>query len=390
MTRILTFSSLYPNAAQPRHGLFVEQRLRHLVASGEVSAQVIAPVPWFPFRSARFGIYARYAAVPRTEQRHGIDIVHPRYPVIPKVGMNVAPALMARYTEAAVRSAISDAPDTAVIDAHYFYPDGVAAARLGQRLGKPVVITARGSDINVIATYASPRRQILAAASAAAAIVTVCAALRDRLIELGADGDRITVLRNGVDHKLFYPVARATARAATGIDGPTLLSVGNLVELKGHHLVIEALKQLPLHRLVIVGDGPERDRLQQLARRLGVDSRVRFAGSVDQPALRNFYSAANMLVLASSREGMANVLLESLACGTPAVATAVSGTPEVIADPAAGRLIRQRNADAIAAAVKSLSDAPPERAATVAYARRFGWDETTRGQVNLFRSIGAR
>lgn len=387
MIRILTFSSLYPSAAQPRHGLFVEQRLRQLVGSGEVSASVIAPVPWFPLRGERYGRYGRYAATPRHEVRHGIPISHPRYPVVPRIGMNVAPLLMRRFCAADVRHAFAARPAPVLIDAHYFYPDGVAAAALARRLDVPCVITARGSDINLIADYPLPRRRILAAARDAAGIVTVSAALRERLVELGAPAERIVVLRNGVDPELFFPLDREQARAATGIDKPTLLSVGNLVELKGHHLVIEALTRLPRHDLVIVGDGPERAALERHAREHDVAERVRFTGSIDQARLREFYSAADLLVLASSREGMANVLLESLACGTPVVAVAVGGNPEVVAAPEAGLLVDERSPGAIAGAVEALSIARPALERTLAYARRFSWEATTAGQVELFRTI---
>jgi len=89
--RILTFTTLFPSAAQPQHGVFVENRLRHLVGSGRVEARVVAPVPWFPFEDARFGSYAKWARTPAHEERHGLAIEHPRYALLPKVGMSWAP-----------------------------------------------------------------------------------------------------------------------------------------------------------------------------------------------------------------------------------------------------------------------------------------------------------
>ena len=89
--KILTFSTLFPNAEKPGHGIFVETRLRHLVASGKVEARVLAPVPWFPFKHPRFGSYSAFARAPRVETRSGLQVQHPRYPVLPKVGMNLAP-----------------------------------------------------------------------------------------------------------------------------------------------------------------------------------------------------------------------------------------------------------------------------------------------------------
>ena len=391
MIRLLTFTSLYPNAEVPRHGIFVETRLRHLLASGQVESRVVAPVPWFPSQSDRFGEYARYARIPAQDRRHDITIDHPRYPVIPKIGMSLSPMLMALAVLPRLRAIIADGYDFDAIDAHYFYPDGVAAVWLGRQLGKPVVITARGSDLNVLPQYRLPRRMIRWAAQNATGMITVCQALKDVLIELGAPENGIRVLRNGIDLSRFYPPAdRQALRQQLGLSRTTLLSVGHLVEAKGHHLVIEALRELPDAELLIAGDGDQEQRLRRQAIELGLAERVRFLGTLPQEALRDYYGAADALVLASSREGWANVLLEAMACGTPVLATAVGGTPEVVTAPEAGRLIDERSAAAITRAAKSLFAHAPRREQTRHYAEGFSWQETTEGQLALYRDILAQ
>ncbi len=385
--KIVTFTTLYPNAVKPGHGIFVETRLRQLVASGRVQARVVAPVPWFPLQHPRFGQYANFARVPQSEQRHGLQVQHPRYLQLPKVGMNVAPFLLAQSGKKALGRMLDEGYDFDLIDAHYFYPDGVAAAMLGKYFNKPVSITARGSDISLLPQYPVPRRLIRWAAARADGLVTVCRALKDELVQLGVDEQRIVPLRNGIDLHLFQPGDRAQQRAALGLDGYTLLCVGHLVPLKGQHLVIEALASLPDVTLLIAGDGVERKRLEQLAADLGVASRVRFLGAVPQPALPAIYGAADAMVLASSREGWANVLLEAMACGTPAIASRVWGTPEVVAAPQAGLLMQERSAAGVVQAVQALRAAAPERAATRRYAEQFSWDATTAGQLQLFDSI---
>ncbi|NWG32045.1 MAG: glycosyltransferase family 4 protein [Rhodocyclaceae bacterium] len=389
--RTLLFSTLYPSSVRPSHGIFVETRLRHLLTSGQIETRVVAPVPWFPFAHPRFGEYAKHAAVPAHEVRNGIDVAHPRYLLLPKIGMNWAPASLARTGLAAARQLIAEGFDFDLIDAHYFYPDGVAATMIGQALGKPVVITARGTDINLIPQYEKPRRMILQAAKDCAAMITVCQALKDALVELGAPPEKITVLRNGVDLELFRPEDKAEARAAFGMgDRFAIASVGHLIERKGHHLVIEALAQIPDARLYIAGSGEEEIRLRALAARLGVTDRVRFFGAMPQAKLRTLYSAVDCLVLASSREGWANVLLEAMACGTPVVASNVWGTPEVVAAPEAGLLMDERSAGGIVRAVAHLRDALPTRSATRAYAEQFGWQPTNDGQLALFRQVLGR
>jgi glycosyltransferase involved in cell wall biosynthesis len=165
--------------------------------------------------------------------------------------------------------------------------------------------------------------------------------------------------------------------------------VGSLIERKGHDLVIEALRGRPGWRLLIAGSGPLRAELLALARRTGVADRVRFLGEVPHARLPNLYAAADVLVLASSREGWANVLLEAMACGTPAVATDVNGTCEVLASAAAGRLIRTRTAEAVAEAVSAIEAAPPRRSATRRYAEQFDWQAVGRANRALLAAAGA-
>src|SRR5574337_2208257 len=346
--RLLVFTSLCPNAAQPRHGVFVEERLRHLVASGRIAATVVAPVPWFPFRSPMFGAYARFAAVPKREERYGIRILHPRYPVIPKLGMGIAPFLMFRALLPVLRNLQSNRTDFDLIDAHYFYPDGVAAARLGAAIGKPVVITARGTDVTWIPRYRRPRRQIQWAAERAAAIVTVSQALKDRVEDLGVIPEKITVLRNGVDLDRFGLRDRTAIRARLNLTGPVWLAVGHLIERKGVHITLAALQNAPDVTLLIAGDGPEGDALVQLANRLKINDRVRFLGAIGHRDLCDYYNAADAMVLASSREGMPNVVLEALACGTPVVAAPFDGVTELLSAPEAGEVAVERTGQAIA------------------------------------------
>ncbi len=386
--RLLTFSTLYPNDQRPNHGVFVENRLRHLVASGEVTSSVVAPVPWFPSSAALFGAWAAHARTTQRETRHGLGVDHPRYPVIPKLGMSLAPWLLYRATLPGIRRrcAAEGRPDA--IDAHYVYPDGVAATWLGSRLGLPVVITARGTDVSLIPRYAIPRRLIQGAIRDAAALIAVSGALKAALVELGAPPDKVTVLRNGVDTTLFHPPRdRAATRTALGLTGPTLISVGLLIERKGHHRVIEAMSSLPGFTLLIVGEGPERPRLAAMINRLGLADRVRLLGPRPHAELPTLYGAADVLVLASSREGWANVLLESMACGTPVVASNIWGNPEVVQSSAAGLVTENNTAEGIISAIRRLFAASPDRAATRAYAERFSWEETTAGQIALFRRI---
>jgi glycosyltransferase involved in cell wall biosynthesis len=391
--RILLFSSLFPSSVRPIHGIFVETRLLELVNSGQVLAKVIAPVPWFPFKGQCFGDYGLFAATPKFEQRNGLDVHHPRYFLPPKVGMNLAPHTMAMAALPRIQSLIKQGFDFDLIDAHYYYPDGVAAGIVARKLGKPFVVTARGTDLNLIPDYAYPRQLILQTAAAASASIGVCQALMDRLQALGADSARLHTLRNGVNLERFKPESRSVARQQLGLPAQAklLLSVGHLVERKGHHIAIGALPLLPTDvHLVIVGAGAERAVLERQSLNLGVSDRVQFAGVVPQTDLKWWYSAADALSLCSSREGWANVLLEAMACGTPVIATNIWGTPEVVSTPHAGVLMASRSAQGLADAWGQLFLNYHSRESTRAHAETFSWDATTQGQLHLFQNILAR
>jgi len=388
MIKTLLFSTLYPSSARPIHGIFVETRLRELLKTGEVETKVVAPVPWFPFSGERWGEYGRLAATPHFEQRNGVDVHHPRYFLPPKIGMNIAPHTLALGALPTIEKLMRDGFDFDLIDAHYYYPDGVAATLLSKWLSKPFVVTARGSDINQIARYGIPKTLIRWSAHRAAASIAVSRALSDAMAELGIAREKLSVFRNGVDLEKFYPVSKTEARKKLDWpDDPTLISVGNLVENKGHHIAMESLTLLPGYRLAIIGDGPERLRLQLLGQRLGVSNRVIFIGRVAQRNLSAYYSAADVLILASSREGWPNVLLEAMACGTPVIASNVGGVPEIITRPVAGRMMAALTPHALVDACNDLFAKYPDSTSVRSYAEEFGWDATTRAQLDLFKEI---
>jgi teichuronic acid biosynthesis glycosyltransferase TuaC len=388
--KILAISNLFPNPVQPRNGVFTEHRLRALAAAPEIEeVRVISPIPAFPLPGLSFGPYAALNAVPAEDVRHGLKVSYPRYVNIPKIGMHLQPGLMAAALMAVVRRMIAGGFDPDVIDAFYFYPDGVAAAKIARALGKKLVITAYGNDLSLI-PVGSPRaaRRIREAADQADACTAVCKALADAPVDLGGDASKTRVVLHGVDVDLFRPPEdRAALRARLGLDGPALFTAGHLIERKGMHFAVGALPPLPGATLVIAGDGPEDAALRAQAASLGVADRVRFLGHVDPAQLRDWYGAADAFVLMSSREGIANVMMESMACGTPVLATAVWGAPEVINRPEAGRLVMERTSEALAREAQALFAAPPDRAATARYGGSFTWAQTTRDHLDVYRTF---
>jgi glycosyltransferase involved in cell wall biosynthesis len=389
--RVLTFSSLFPSEVRPRHGIFVETRLLNLLRDCAVDARVIAPVPWFPLRAPMFGRYAQFAATPRRAVRNGLHVSHPRYWMLPKVGPRFQPDAMAHAAWGDVMALVRSGWMPDLIDAHYFYPDGVAAAALARRLDVPFVITARGSDVNLLGRQPGPAARMRDAARQAAKVITVSTRLKESVVAMGVDPGRVVVLRNGVDLDVFAPGDRAAARRGLALeDRPTLACVGNLVPEKGLELALHALARLEEAQLVLVGDGPSRRDLSELAAQLGIASRVRFVPTVAQRELRHLYAAADALLLTSTREGWPNVLLESLACGTPVVAVDVGAVREIVTAPVAGRVVQERDPALLAQAVRELLQSPPGREAVRGHAAGLGWGEVSRGQYEVFTEAVAR
>ena len=387
MINLMTFTTLYPNVVEPEHGIFVENRLRFLLASQEVKSRVVAPVAYFPFTGKVFGRYGTLASVPRQERRHGVVVDHPRFLSLPNIGTAWTPRLLYLSVRHQVRKLLRSNPEIRLIDAHYFYPDGVAASYLAREFDLPFAITARGTDVNLFTTMAQPRRLITEAASRAAKVITVSRALKERLVNIGIAADAIIVLRNGVDLNRFRPIASNKVGGSQARSRNRIASVGHLVSPKGHDLVIEALTRIPGAELTIVGQGPDLARLRALARDRDVAERVTFLPRIAHAEMVAFYNSVDLTVLASAREGFANVLVESLACGTPVVASAVGGAVEIVGSPSIGTLVAEREPQAMADAINRQLMNLPDRSTVRSYAEKFSWDKTTAGQVALFKEI---
>jgi teichuronic acid biosynthesis glycosyltransferase TuaC len=368
MLRVLTLATLFPNGLKPNLGLFVERQTHALAARDGIAVEVVAPVGLPVWPLSLHPHYAPLRALPRRETWNGLIVHRPRYRVWPKLGAagngrRMADALLPVLREIRARFPFD------VIDAEFFWPDGPAAMRLALALGLPFSIKARGSDIHIWGARPGISEQIVAAGRAAGGLLAVSGALKADMAALGLPEDGIRVHHTGIDLDLFRPADRRAAKAALGVAGPLLVAAGALLERKGQDLAIAALKLLPGATLLLAGDGPDRARLEGLAK--GAD--VRFLGNRPHAELPALLAAADVMVLPTVSEGLANVWIEALACGTPVVTSDVGGASEAIDRPAAGRLV-PRDPEAIAAAVRELLAAPPDQAAVREGALRFSWD----------------
>jgi teichuronic acid biosynthesis glycosyltransferase TuaC len=375
--RVLVLSSTFPNSTQPNRGVFVRERVARLARRCDVV--VVAPIPWFPLNR---WIRSDRAGAARADDQGGLTVYHPRFFSLPRYGKFLdgffyAVSLVPFLVRLRRRFAFE------VIDAHFAFPDGVAATLIGRLFHCPVVITLRGS-IARLSTYRLHRPQIRWALRRAARVTAVADYLRRIAIGIGVPGEGVRVIPNGVDLGSFAPRDRAEARRACDLpaDRPVLLTVAAVYAWKGQHMVVEALPGLlgrfpRLLYVMVGGTRPEEtDYVAALRRRvteLGLEDHVRFAGQKPHAELGRWFNAANVSVLATRSEGCPNVLLESLACGVPVVSTEVGGVPEIVRSGVDGILAPYGDLDALRAALQTALERHWDRDALVRRAREFDW-----------------
>ncbi|MBL8207933.1 MAG: glycosyltransferase [Blastocatellia bacterium] len=358
--KILTFTKLYPNAQMPLHGIFVARRVIALAKECGHQIEVIAPIPYYPPFLPGIGEWNQLKQVPSIEEQNTVRVYHPRYFNPPKIGMAKYGQWMAQGSQATMTRLLRNGFSFDVIDAHFVYPDGYAAIKLGQKLQRPVVITARGSDITRNKHFPQIRPLLSEVMRSATQLIAVSEELRDNFIELGAAPEKIHVIPNGIEIEAFYPTLQADARKRLGLslEERWLVSVGRLDRNKGQWLILEALKKIGLEalrqrriRLALIGQGEDREHLASISRSAGFDDIVHFAGQLPPEEICTWYNAANAKILASSREGSPNVVLEALACGTPVIASRAGRNALVIEEETNGLLFPIEDAQALKLAI---------------------------------------
>lgn len=382
--RVLFFSSIFPRSWNVTLGIYCLHVCRALVDLGH-EARVVSPKGWLEPRERdprpAYGL-------------DGISTEYPTYAYPPRVLQSRYDRFMALSSRAALKRVLDQFRPDAVLS-YWAHPDGAVAARFARAAGIPSGVIVGGSDVLVLARDPGRRqRAVIDALHANSAVITVGRDLARAVRALGVPSHKVHVVYQGVDKDLFAPGSAVEARKRLGITphGRMLVAVGSLLPVKGIDVLLDAVAAVAKKRdvsLYLVGDGKSRAALEAQAERLGLkDGVVHFAGKVDQRALPDWYRAADLTVLASRSEGVPNVLRESLACGTPFVATQVGGVAE-IAEGTDCPLVPPENVAALAAAIEGSLAARGERGVPDQDAKRVAlpglmtWKESTQQIVDL-------
>ena len=341
--KVLVVSRLYPRPSDTVLGIFVEEEVKEL--SKHCQIKVASPTPWFPPLKLFKRWYA-YSRIPIHEIRDGIEVFRPRALVLPRnllfpsLGFSFYLSLRRFAAELAMAFPFD------LLHAHTVYPDGFAAVLLGKALKRPVVITIHGGDVTVYFKRLLGRRLGLWALSNSDRVIAVSDALRREVVEeYGANGEKITVIANGVDVTKFAPLPRAEASDSLklGGDASRILYVGGIQRSKGIDYLLKAAARLAgtsprAIEVLLVGDGDYMGAAKLLADELGIADSTTFAGQRPHAEIPFWMNACDVLVLPSLSEGFGVVLIEAMACGKPVVATRCGG-PEDIVNTQTGLLV---------------------------------------------------
>jgi len=386
--RILSLSCVYPNPGEPRLGVFVESRLKRLARLAEV--KVLAPVPQIDF--AKGSRLRSRRKVPFRRWGEGMEVFHPSW-IYPPGGNAVNPYfLFLRLWPLALRIRKSFAYD--LIDAHFAFPEGIAGGLLEKALGVPFAVTLRGSEL-LHAKYPKRKRLMARALCEASAVIALSDELKQFALSMGASAERVKLIPNGLESRIFYLRDRAQSRGKHGIpaEAKIVLSAGSLIELKGHHRAAKAVASLRDRGInvdLLIAGGAGRaavyeGEIRAQAADLGLKEHIRFLGEVSQTELAELMSAADVLCLASSREGWPNVVLEAMACGLPVVATRVGAVADMIPSPDYGLVVPPGDAAELARSLGEALEKTWDRATISRWAHSHTWEQTAREAFDFLR-----
>lgn len=353
--RVLSVCRHLPTPVDPTAGIFILNRVEAMSRHADV--EVLQPVPHFPVLAPLPG----WAQAPSHRSR-GLEIRHTPMFYLPAILKRLDARWLARAIRGPAAAAHRRRP-LDLIDAHFGYPDGAGCVRVGRELGLPVFITIRGFEHEYVKTP-HVGRQMVRALQQADGCVAVSQSLSELAIAHGVPRDRVRVVHNAVDPAMFRRLDRDDARRRLGLDPGQLLvvSVGQLIARKRHHVLIEAFAQAidrqPGTRLAIIGGEslePEYPRrLRDLAQRLGVAGHVDFCGNLEPAAVAEWLAAADVFALATAREGCCNAVLEALATGLPVVTTPVGDNAHFVRAGDNGLLVPVDDAGAMAEAIAAV------------------------------------
>jgi len=392
--KVLVLSHMYPSTFNEVAGIFVHEQVKALVKEG-VGVQVVSPVPWAPFPINRMSQkWKAYSEVPAKSAFDGINVWYPRYLAFPKAWFFASSGQRLYHGIKDVVSKIYQEFPFDLIHAHVALPDGYAGALLGQRLGKPLVITVHGQDLqHTVDRNAACRRAVYYALESASRTILVSHKLKRLAAKYFNLHDKLVVVPNGVDPQ---NVVLRPIKSVNQEEGPTLLSVSNLVPTKGLDLNLHALQKIrknyPALRYLVIGGGPEKAKLRKLAGELGLEKQVEFLGRQPHHQVMKYMAACDVFTLPSWNEGFGVVYLEAMANGKPVIGCQGEGIEDFVEHGKTGLLVKPRDMDSLVEALDFLLSHPDEAKAMGERARKlvlenYTWEKNAEKTIKVYEEV---
>ncbi|RJQ24529.1 glycosyltransferase family 4 protein [Candidatus Parcubacteria bacterium] len=386
--KILSVSHIFPNRVLPNYGVFIKERLKAL--SKLVETNIISPVPSFPFINL-FDKYKNYNKIPYIDFLDSLSVCYPKFFLFPKYfnfldGYFYFHSTNSFFSEQILKKNID------LLDFHWVYPDAYAGLKWAKKFNKKIVVTIRGNESICYYENSLRKKLLINTLQNVDHIISVSNELERKVIEeYGIKKDRVTVIPNGIEPEKFKSIDKIMARKYCGLDKDKkyILSLSRLSHEKGLEYLFEAFAFLKVNNaeLVVVGDGPLNEALHNMSLKLGIRNKVNFIGSVSHDETINWYNAADVYCLPSLWEGCPNVIIESLACGTPVVSTKVGGIPDLVPNDDYGYLVPAGESGDLAVALNRALNKNWDCQKIAHYGSRNTWDNVADRVVEVFHKV---
>ncbi|MCX7904016.1 MAG: glycosyltransferase [Caloramator sp.] len=387
--KVLIVSHLYPNDANRISGIFVHYQVKELIKQG-AEVRVISPVPYAPYILSFFNKkWKEYSKIPRYCEIDGVRVYHPRYIVFPRLmlykyyGYNMLLSINFLIKKLYKNFKFD------IIHSHVAFPEGFCGSILKRKYKVPHVVTIHGQDLQyTIKKGREFEKIIFDVLKDADSVITVSNKLKN-LISDELLKNKVKIISNGVN---IEDIENAKEFEHKKID---ILSVSNLYKSKGIDLNILAVKKLIEEGYdvyyYVIGDGPERERLQRLAVENDLERNIIFLGRLCNREVLRYMKTAKIFCLPSYEEGFGIAYIEAMASGKPAIAIKGQGIEDAIKDGYNGLLVNP-NVDEIYAALKGLIDNEDlrlslgKRAKDTVY-QGFTWQSSAKKLINIYKSL---
>lgn len=365
---ILVISHMYPSVADSMSGIFVHQQVKQLIREGH-RVKVVSPKPFAPFPLKYLSSkWKGYSSIPVRDVIEGVEVYYPRNIEIPR-GIMFSSSGMRMF--AGIKKTVDIIHDNFkfdIIHAHVALPDGCAGMLAARKYKVPLIVTIHGQDMQYTIHENNKSREIIKnVINSSFKTIMVSKKLKGiALSELSIPENKIEVIGNGIDIGNLRDKGNVDNRLVEGYKGKrVILSASNLISLKGIDFNIKAVKKLSdkFKDMVylIIGDGPERRNLENLACDLGISDKIEFLGQLPHEEVMKYMAICDIFSMPSWNEGFGMAYIEAMSSGKPIIACEGQGIQDVVTNGINGMLVKPKDVDSLAEAMEFLLAGEEER-----------------------------